>query len=193
MKIFAKIRWIASILLIFFVVLITNIIDRNNFNRLSYSVTTMYEDRIVASDLVFEISRIIKEKQITVLASDSIFPKNQNDNLNKELNQLLDKYRLTKLTEKENLVLNQLDEELNALKQKEKQFLNASNGEVLERIEKIDQYLYELSKIQLEEGRRQVFISDKAIDNINLFTQVEIIFLIVMAVLIQIIILYKPK
>jgi len=193
MKIFAKIRWVASILLVFSIVLITNLVDRDNFNRLSYSVTTMYEDRIVASDLLFEMARIIKEKQIAVLTSDTIFFDSENDKYNREIEQLVDNYRLTKLTEKENLAFNQLQEELKSLKQKEKSSNNLSNGDLLKSIEKIDQHLYKLSKIQLHEGKQQVFISNRAKDTINLYTQGEIIFLILMAVLIQVIIFYKPK
>lgn len=193
MKIVAKVKWVASILLVFFIVLITNLIDRDNFNRLSYSVTTMFEDRIVASDLLFEISRIIKEKQIAILTSDTTFFQNRNGQLNQEIDQLVEKYGLTTLTGKENIAFNQLKEELESLEQKEKSSTNLSNGEVINSIKKIDEHLYELSKIQVEEGKQQVFISKRAEDTINLYTQGEIIFLIVMAILVQIIILYKPK
>jgi len=193
MKFFAKIRWVASILLVFFIVLITNLIDRENFNRLSYSVTTMYEDRIVASDLLFEMARIIKEKQIAVLTSDKIFFDSENDKYNREIEQLVDNYKLTKSTEKEKIAFNQLQEELKSLKHKEKSSNNLSNGDVLKSIEKIDQHLYKLSKIQLQEGKQQLFISNRAKETINLYSQVEIIFLILMAVLIQVIIFYNPK
>ncbi|GAB3663458.1 hypothetical protein GCM10028791_38860 [Echinicola sediminis] len=63
---------------------------------------------------------------------------------------------------------------------------------LLDRIDKINQRLYDLSKTQLEESRRQVFISNKAKDTIE-FTQGEIILLILMSILIQVIIFYKPK
>jgi len=160
---------------------------------LSYSVTTMYEDRIVASDLLFDISKIIKEKQIATLTSDNNFFQNQNDKLNQEIDQLVANYELTKLTEKEKLTLNQLQAELKVLKQKEKSPGNLPNVEVLKSIKKIDEYLYKLSKIQLQEGKQQLYISNRAKDTIRLYTQVEIIFLILMAVLVQIIILYKQK
>lgn len=193
MRFFAKIRWIASILLVFLIVLITNLIDRDNFNRLSASVTTMYEDRIVASDLLFEISGIIQEKEIAILTQDSLFFNEQNRELNQELDQLIDRYRLTKLTAKERLIFNQFQEELELLQQKEMSTANIPGAELIENIDNIDHHLYDLSKIQLEEGRRQVYISDRAKESINIFTQGEIIFLVIMAVLIQIIILYKPK
>lgn len=193
MKIFSKIRWIASILLVFFIVLITNLIDRKNFNQLSYSVTTMYEDRIVASDILFEISGMIKEKQIAALTSDTAFFSDQNHQLNLKIDKLINNYSLTKLTKDESLAFNELQEQLRSLKQKEKSAANLSNGEVFNSITKIDEQLYKLSKIQLQEGKQQVFISNKAKDTVNLYTHGEIIFLIVMAILIQIIILYKPK
>ncbi len=193
MKVFAKIRWIASILLVFFIVLVTNLIDRDNFNRLSYSVTTMYEDRIVASDLLFEMLRIIHEKQLALLTSDTTLFEKQNHQFNQELNQLVERYKLTKLTEKEKITFDQLQNELESLKKLEGSFTDASKGKILTSIDQIDQYLHNLSKIQLQEGKRQVFVSQKAKDSINLFTQVEIISLILMAILVQIIILYKPK
>ncbi|TNE68224.1 chemotaxis protein [bacterium] len=193
MKFFAKIRWVASILLVFFIVLITNIIDRDNFNRLSYSVTTMYEDRIVASDILFDMSGLIKVKQIAIITGDTLFMESQNDKLNIKLNNLIDNYSLTKLTEKEKLVFSQLQEEVQSLMQKEKSLKTVTVESVLQSITKIDQRLQDLSNIQIQEGKRQVFLSDKAKDTINLFTQGEIVFLIIMAILIQIIILYKPK
>jgi hypothetical protein len=66
-------------------------------------------------------------------------------------------------------------------------------SELLSLISDIKDDLYDLSKVQLKEGKRQMSLSEKTMDTIELFTQVEIIFLIVMAVLIQLIVLYQPK
>ncbi len=193
MTIFTKIKWVASVLLIFFIVLITNIIDRDNFNRLSYSVTTMYEDRIVASDLIFEMSRTIHDLKLAIVTADNK-ASSHTDATYLTLESLTELYSQTKFTEKERFVFSKLQDELKVLKQKERTSEGSRPAqELLSSINKIDQYLYDLSKIQLQEGQRQVLISDKAKDAINLFTQAEIIFLIVMAILIQIIILYKPK
>lgn len=193
MKFFAKLKWIASILLVFFIVLITNIIDRENFNRLSYSVTTMYEDRIVACDLIFEMSSIMQKKQVAALTSDTVFFTKRNEPLNQELQHKVDSYSRTRLTEEEKEVFTQLKSELIKLKESESRALAVSSNEMLSRIQNVDMLLNDLSKIQIQEGKRQVSISNRAKDAINLFTQGEIIFLIIMAVLVQIIILYKPK
>jgi hypothetical protein len=109
---------------------------------------------------------------------------------------LIERYEQTELTEKEQHLFNDLKEELRSLKNLEKQLIpseSKKNSIVLKRIDQIVQHLHSLSKVQLEEGRYQVSISNRTMDTINLFTQVEIVFLILMAILIQIIILYQPK
>jgi hypothetical protein len=196
MKLFNKIRWVASILLVILIVLATNMIDRNNFSKLKYSVTTIYEDRIVASDLLFEMLLLVQEKQVAFISSDSLFFQGKNEKNNHEIDGLIERYEKTKLTDKEQYIFNDLKDELRNLKNLEKQLVlskSKNNSTLLKRIDPIVQHLHELSKVQLEESRHQVSISNRTMDTINLFTQVEIVFLILMAILIQIIILYKPK
>ena len=45
----------------------------------------------------------------------------------------------------------------------------------------------------MEEGKRQVMISEKAMSSIELFTQMEIYVLLGLAILVQILIMYKPR
>lgn len=196
MTVFNKIRWAASILLVFFIVLITNLIDRDNFNRLRYSVTTIYEDRIVASDLLFEMLMLIQEKEVAFVTSDSLFIQKRNEKNNREIDNLIERYEQTKLTEKEQLLFNKLKDELSNLENLEKKYTQLESRDkarLSKSIDRIVQHLHDLSKVQLKEGRHQVLISNKAMDTIDIFTQVEIVFLILMAILIQIIILYKSK
>lgn len=193
MTVLSKIRWVASILLVFSIVLITNIIDRNNFRKLSDVVTTIYEDRIVAGDLIFEMSRIVQAKQIAVVTGDTAFFQNKNDALNREIDVLTERYEQTKLTKKEQFVFDQLLDELKKLRQQEQEYTAVPNADLRNSLDNVNAHLYDLAKIQLQEGRRQVFIGDQAKNTLDLFARGEIIFLIVMAILVQIIILYKPK
>lgn len=55
MAFYNKLKWILGITLIFVLIIATNLIDRNNFVRISNVVTTIYEDRLIASDLIFEM------------------------------------------------------------------------------------------------------------------------------------------
>lgn len=193
MTLFSKIQWVTSILLVFFIVLITNLIDRSNFNRLSDSVTTIYEDRIVASDILFEISSLIHKHEIAAVLNEKAFYEMQQKASINTINKLLDRYSQTKLTEKELILFTNLQEEIKTLNLKEQAEIDFSNTAIQESISKINQQLSGLSKIQVYEGEQQVNISDKAKDTLNLFTQIEIIFLIAMAILMQVIVLYKPK
>lgn len=53
--------------------------------------------------------------------------------------------------------------------------------------------LDELSDIQIKEGNNQLSMSKKAFEVVDLFTQIEIYFLVFLAILIQIIVMYNPK
>lgn len=196
MDIFSKIKWIAGILLVFVVVLTTNLIDKDNFNRLRYSVVTIYEDRIVASDLIFQISQLIQEKEMAVAMSDSLFFRNRSTQVRFSIRSLIERYEQTKLTDEERKLLRDLKQDLQTLEKLEESYLTsggANQTAMFSAINSIDQDLADLSKVQLEEGKKQMALSNKTMETIDLFTQVEIIALILMAVLVQIIILYKPK
>lgn len=187
MKHWDKFKLAAGILLVFFIVLVTNVIDKENFNKLSYSVTTIYEDRVVAADLIFEISRIVQQLEVELLTDSTLTTANAATFT--AIDALTDRYGQTKLTRREAGLLSQLKRDINTLKN-----LTPAEGKpaMIDAIHNIDEDLYNLSKIQVEEARRQVTISNQAIDNIALFTRWEIIFLIVIAVIVQIIIFYNP-
>lgn len=196
MTILNKIKWITSILLVFAIILTTNLIDRDNFNKLRYSVVTIYEDRVVANDLIFEISLLIREKEIALAASDSTFFLKRNDEINESIQNHIEKFEHTKLTTKEAKIFYNLKDGLRALEKQEIEFINSGfrkNIDLLNSIKAIVINLHDLSKVQLEEGRKQMALSNKTMKTIELFTQIEVIFLILMAVLVQIIILYNPK
>lgn len=192
MKSGGKLKWLASILLVICIVLITNLIDRKNFNSLSDSVTTMFEDRIVASDLIFEMSQLVDQKHHAVLSRDTLFLGATGDQCNQELDELIGEYERTKLTPQEADVFELFKAELAQLRKVEGNLENWSNGLIMNQLNALDQHLWALSKVQVKEGKRQLELSNKAMDSINLFTQWEMIFLILMAIGAQIVIMYKP-
>ena len=191
-----KIKWFLGVLLVFVIVLVTNLIDKENFSRLRSSIVTIYEDRIVASDLIFEIALLIQEKEIAAAIADASFFDEENDKANQNIEDLIQRYERTKLTAREAKIFNELKDNLETLQKLEKEFIDSgleSNVDLFACIKKIVYNLYDLSKVQLKEGERQMALSNETMETINLFTQIEIIFLVLLAVLAQIIILYKPK
>ncbi len=196
MTLFSKIKWIAGILLIITIVLTTNLIDRNNFGQLKESVTSIYEDRVVASDIIFEITLLIQEKEIALATSDSAFYSSKNEENNQKIDEFIRRYEQTQLAPNEREVFTGLKRDLDKLEELEASISESgfeNNAQIFERIEAIVLSLYDLSKVQLSEGRRKMIQSNKTMESIEFFTQIEIIFMIIMAIFVQVIILYRPK
>ena len=196
MKIYNKAKWILGILMIFILILATNLIDRNNFVRVKDSVVAIYEDRIVANDLIFEMSKAFQEKEIAAIKVDSTFFEQKNKSININIKELVKKFHQTKLTLEESKIFDNFEKNLNLLLESETLFIrsNFSNKKAYkDQIFKVKINLYNLSKIQLNEGKRQMSISQKAIDTVELFTQIEIYFLIFLAIVVQVVVMYSPK
>ena len=196
MAILNKLKWIFGILLVFLLVLATNLIDRDNFLRIKDSTLSIYENRLIAKNIIYDLSNQIHRKEIALIAVDTNFYQNENEAANNILSELIEQFASTQLTSKERNIFTHLKDNVKDLKAKEAN-LNLGKPAFTQMqqslILSIKSNLNDLATIQLEEGKRQVMISDRAISSIELFTQIEIYFLIALAVLIQFLIMYKPK
>lgn len=196
MNLYNKIKWVLGILMVFVLILATNLIDRNNFIRVKDSVVTIYEDRLIASDLVFEMFKLFKKKEIALKLSDTVFFNQENDIINGNIDNLILRFERTMLTPEERIIFKNLKTNFETLKSIDSNFLasNFKNKSTQEDIIiNINKNLHDLSKIQLTEGRRQMSIGRKAISSVEFLTQMEICLLIILAIVIQIIVIYKPK
>ncbi|MGJ3236868.1 MCP four helix bundle domain-containing protein [Marivirga sp.] len=196
MELFDKIKWILGILLVFTLVITTNLVDKSNFSRMNEAVESIYEDRLVVKDLILKISNDIHQKEIAAIKADESFYINQNEQLNNEIDGHLLSYAQTKLTNKEEQFLNDLKKNLSELKNKEKEFVESNytqDSVLLPLFQIVKRDLQNLAEIQLREGSRQFEKSQRAMDTVNLFTQIEIYIMIFLAIVIQIIIIYTPK
>lgn len=196
MTFFNKIKWILGILLVFVLIAITNLIDRNNFIRVRDSVVTIYEDRLVAKELIYEMSKSVNAKEIALVSKDSVFFKEKNLKVNTQIKGFLSRFEQTKLTSEESKTFEDLKSNFNSLFNSEHNSLdqNSENSSAsLALISDIKDNLDDLSKIQISEGSKQLAISKKAINTVELFTQIEIYLLVFLAIVIQIIVIYNPK
>lgn len=191
---FTKFKWILGILMVFVLILGTNLIDRDSFTKMRNSVVTMYEDRIIASDIIFDMSQVLHTKELALMRGDTAFYSVENQQLNAQLEVLADLYDHTDLTEDEQIAWRKTKSAIRQLSQREQNFKESGfeNTRPLERqIENIQVQLQALSKVQVVEGERQRNLSQEAIDTVELFTHIEIYMLVFLAVCIQVIILYK--
>lgn len=197
MRLLNKIKWILGILMIFTLIVSTNLIDRNNFIKLKDSTSDIYENRLVAKSILYDISILIHEKEIQITSNNFVYFQKTNLEANIEIERLVSDYKKTKLTYQETKKINELDENLIALKKNESinslEDLSKNKEKLLLQIQKIKSNLYSLSQIQMSEGKKQVQISQETIDTIELFTNIEIYVLICLAIAIQIVVMYKPN
>lgn len=196
MTFYNKIKWVLGIIMVFVIIVATNLIDKNNFVRVKDSVVTIYEDRLVANDLIFNMSKDIQTKEIAAATSDSAFYSKENKLLTQNIDSYVTKFGQTRLTLKEKSTFDLLQNNLQKLKGAEKNYINSNyekNDILMKELSKVHDNLYDLSQIQLIEGRRQMSISKKAIDTVELFTNIEIYLLIALAIVIQIVVMYQPK
>lgn len=196
MKFLDKVKWILGISVVFFSIIATNLIDRMSFERVKDSVVAIYEDRLVAKDLVFELSLYIHEKEVADASNDLAFFNDRNKVVNDSIDQLTIKFLRTEMTEREARVFNDLQLNLVKLKGLENSInlvQEVEKGDFKSQLVRIKENLHDLSKIQLVEGKRQVFLSERAMNTVDLFTKLEILVLIILAVLVQVIVIYRPK
>ncbi len=196
MSFYNKLKWILGITLIFVLIIATNLIDRNNFLRIRDAVTTIYEDRLIANDLIFQMLTSVHQKQLAFNTTDTLFFNKQNDKVNAVLQSYVMQFEKTKLTDEEAEVFADLKKNMDRLFSTEKQFLASNFSTLLQVNQQIDLVitnLNTLSAIQLNEGKKQMSISEGAVESVELFTQIEIYILIFLAVLVQLIVMYKPK
>ena len=192
----SKLKWSLGILMVFILIIATNLIDKNNFTRVKDSVVSIYQDRLVAKDLIFKISNSIREKEVALAVSDSIFFLERNKVIMNDIHDYILQFEQTKLTVKEGNILEDFKKNLASLSNSEDNFSNSQTEDkatLFKNISKVQKNLYDLAKIQLSEGKRQVSISEKAISSVELFTQIEIYILILLAIIILFIIIYNPK
>ena len=192
MGFYNKVKWILGILMIFILIIATNLIDRNNFVRIKDSLETIYKDRLIAKDLIFEISKAVQEKELAAAKLDSVFFLNRNKQVNIDIETTIAKFEKTKLITEEARVFNDFKNNL-AILMKSEALKPIENNSYNNQILKVKNNLYDLSKIQMNEGKKQMSISKRAIDSIELFTQLEIYALIFLGIIVQVIVIYNPK
>ncbi len=191
MSFFTKVKWILGVLMIFMLVLATNLIDRSNFIKVRESVISIYEDRLVASDLILKMNNALHQKKIAVLVDDTTYERSQHQDFRSAFEGALKLFETTKLTRNEADIFKALQQNYGVLLDQ----LNAHESQEALRssIEKLNDNLIQLKEIQLIEGRKQLTKGQKAVDTVELFTQIEIYFLIVLAIAVQVIIMYQPR
>jgi hypothetical protein len=194
----SKIKWSTGLILVILLIVATNFIDRNNFQRIQDSVYSIYEDRLIAKNFIFDIQIKIHEKEMLLAQQKDSILASERTASQKTILGLVEGLSNTGLTREEKRVLSNLSEEVNSLFTIETTYHNALNKNSVSKrfkaqIKNISNTLSQLSDIQISEGKRQMQVGKKAMESIELLTQLEVWIMIFLGVLVQFIILYNPK
>lgn len=196
MTVFEKIKWVVAILFVFLIILATNLIDQKNFLKVEEAIENIYEDRLLAKELLMGLTIQFHEKELSYALNDSVYLETQNDAINSDIIRILQIFEKATETRNENMVLHKLNENHSELIQLE------SNGSSDDKVynkkysvlfSAINENIKELSMIQVKEGRNQKLRAQDAVNSVKLFTKIEIYLLVFLGLIIQIIILYQPK
>ncbi|MEP1035551.1 hypothetical protein [Ekhidna sp.] len=195
-----RIRTGAALAVVFLLVLATNRMDSNHFIIVQKSLTTVYEDRLLAKDYIYKISRQLQIKKNIIYNGDMNQIEWTINMANDSIDVLVYKFSQTELTETEALRFESFQNNLNELNKLEQNLSQVEliNEELPSLNVREDRYsqLYEeldiLSKIQLDEAKREISHSTRTINASNLISRLEIGALIIIGLLIQMLIFFKP-
>ncbi len=196
MTVFQKIKWFVAVLGVFLIILMTNLLDKQNFLRVEEVVENIFNDRLLAKELLLDVSTKFHQKELAYALNDTVYLETQNDKINTEITELLTMFDRTNQTRDEKKILVSLRDNHDELMRLERNYqLNDSlyNRVFSDVFVSIAYDIKELSAEQVEEGKLQTMHAKDAVDVANLFSKIEIYILIFLGLVIQFIILYTPK
>jgi hypothetical protein len=192
-----KVYWTLALLVVFFLILGTNRIDQMHFERLKDSLTNIYNDRLVVKDYILDISTNLEEKHREAAVGNQAFFGSTSDRLSKEVDSLVVLFGKTELTRREGDLLDDFKKKNLQLTKAMRSYSSAEEDidirqdQVITQVKSMKTTLNSLSRIQVQEGRAEMLNANKSIQAIELFTRIEIIFLILIGIVIQALIVLK--
>lgn len=200
-NILTKIKWVGGLLVVFLLILATNLLDRKHIKNVRNSVSTMYQDRLIVKNLIYTISNLTEEKRVAFLLSDSSFYATKSKTTNDSIYVLITNFSNTRLTPNETRYLERLYADFKEVEAMEKQALQTPSNlkskkwrdTMQTKLFRLKTNLNALSEIQVEEGKRELARVNRAFNTIDLFTNIEIAFLVVIGIIAQLIVLYPIK
>jgi hypothetical protein len=184
-----------ALAVVFFLIFATNRIDKRHFETVQETLNSLFQDRIMAQDYIYRLDNLIHSKAVALAEGNYVISEGRNESIS----QLLQQFSHTKLTSKEQMYLAQLKKNIAHLQALEGGLEAPLTSIPKERkmplqqaIEKVETNLNSLSAIQVAESQRLTRLAQRSLDSTNLYSQIEIGFLIAIGLLIQFLIFIKP-
>lgn len=172
-----KIRTVLGLVMVILLVFITNRLDQEHFEEVQNTITTIYEDRVVAQWDLIQLTNLIYNVQMKMGDGELVSLDSTG-----ELERVLNEYGQTTLTKRENEIFGRLKENLNKLSAPG---VIPQGSATINTFERIHENLEELSEIQVKESRSLKIQAQESLDSSNLMSNMEMILIIIFGVVLQ--------
>lgn len=170
----------------FLLVLGSNRLDQKHFSTIQTTVNSVYKDRVVVQDFIYQLNNIFHQKELQHLVQKGL----TDDRLaNKKVNELLVSFERTELTSKEAQMLNELNLQFEKLKglesrlKESKEELSSDVGiQMANTFDHIQITMDGLAQIQLDESGELTKLSNKSLGMDILLSKLEVGFLIIIGI-----------
>lgn len=198
-NIWNRVKAVAGLLIIFLLVLATNLMDKHHFEVVKRSLTTVYEDRLVVKDYLYKISGLLQHKHRQLMEGEDA-RKAISQDATDSIYSIFSQYVNTQMTQEEQLLVVDLRAQLEQFSRLEDALAAGQTAFGQGEVEKLSDLNWEMRStidhlfdIQMKEGKRQIEHSNRAIERSNLMAKLEIGALILIGLVIQVIVFYKPS
>ncbi|MCB0372705.1 MAG: hypothetical protein KDD31_06845 [Muricauda sp.] len=166
----------------FLLVLGSNLMDRRHFSTIEQSVKSIYVDRIVVQDYIYQLQNHAHKMALDLIRGQQLEPYHEQD----RIDALLRDFAQTQLTREEARLLGQLRQQFSTLELRDRE-------PTLAQLQRIGQTLDGLEQIQLDQGNRLTELSEKTLGVNRMLSNLEVVFLVIIAICIMLLIFYPVK
>jgi hypothetical protein len=190
-----------ALILVLFLIFAKSLVDKSNVDELEASFVTVYEDRLVVQDYIFNITELLFRMRLLVANTESLDQylgvKNQVIDYHEQILAIISNFEKTYLTPKEEEYLTdfkylvseklEIQSYFTDLETSQKNYQNSVvrfNSD----FERVFNDLKELSKIQLREGEKLTKLSYKIKARSDIWLQFEYAVLFILLIIISMLI-----
>ena len=178
----------------FLLVLGSNRLDQRHFSTIQTTVNSVYKDRVVVQDIIYQLNNIFHQKELRFTRNGE-FQRSESENLKVE--QLVAEFGATELTYDESNLLKDFKNNFLALKELENKKVESSieatsynDMPEIKKLKEIKETLNGLAKIQLEQSGQLTQLSNKSLGMNILLSKLEVAFMVIIGIAMLALIFY---
>ncbi|MER3373768.1 MAG: hypothetical protein RIM83_03940 [Allomuricauda sp.] len=176
-----RLRLILVLAISFMLIMVANLMDYGYILRTQDTVNSVYNDRVVAQDYIYQMSGLFYQKELSLGENNGFF-----EATNDSITSLMSRFGETKLTRNESNFFFDLRKnyvELTSLEDKlrhQKETMGTTRRDIQIELLEIRKNLDDLESVQFAEGGQMTERSNRALGMNALLSKVELVFLVIM-------------